>query len=160
MAETSPYFETHMQCGQQSVITIYTISGAAVSINIFLKNLNCTWEYQALRFMATDTGFTYYYFLNYHFRTFITVSLIDGGCTCLKGTQFKEGSTVVVCLLTNHSKMLGCLQSWLKCCFAQWWNSFINDVMKNKTGDKINNCLNPNKSGRETALATINMLPS
>ena len=87
--------------------------------------------------MATDTGFTYYYFLNYHFRTFITVSLIDGGC--LKGRQFKEGSTVVVCLSTNHSKMLGCLQSWLKCCFAQWWNSFINDVMKNKTGDKIKN---------------------
>ena len=59
--------------------------------------------------MATDTGFTYYYFLNYHFRTFTTVSLIAGGC--LKGRQFKEGSTVVVCLSTNHSKMLGCLQS-------------------------------------------------
>ena len=32
--------------------------------------------------------------------------------------------------------------------------------MKNKTGDKINNYLNPNKSGRETALVTINTLPT
>ena len=45
--------------------------------------------------MATNRGFTYYYFLNYHFWTLITGSLIDGGC--LKGRQFKEGSTVVVC---------------------------------------------------------------